>query len=128
MTRELLVTRLELGGFHAVTARDGREALRNVREMHPEAMVLDINMPELDGFEVLASLKSRGELEHLPVLVLTARHTTADVQTAIRLGARDYLAKPVDPAVFLNRVRRLLRKAPQAPGPPPSAPPDVLEV
>lgn len=107
MMLELLVTRLELAGYAVSTARDGLEALRRVHEYRPQGVILDINMPRLDGFGVLEQLNTR----RWPVLVLTARNQTSDVQKAITLGARDFLSKPFKDNQLLLRVARLLRSS-----------------
>ncbi len=106
--RELVCTRLTLAGYDAFGARDGAEALERIGGLRPQAMVLDLNMPRVDGFGVLQGL-GRERALRLPTLVLTARHSSADVQRAIGLGARDYLAKPFKDANLLMRVARLLR-------------------
>lgn len=105
--RELIRTRLNLCGYEVQTARNGAEGLDWVMSFMPDAMVLDINMPELDGFGVLEGLKARGL--RIPVLVLTARHAADDVRRAIGLGAKDYLTKPFTEAQLQARVARLLR-------------------
>lgn len=109
MILELLVTRLDLAGYEVVTARDGHEALKRIPDTHPHAMILDINMPRLDGFGVLQHLKSTGRILTLPVMVLTARYQASDVQEAIKLGAIDFLAKPFRDKQLFMRVERLLR-------------------
>ena len=109
MILELLVTRLDLAGYEVVTARDGHEALKRIPDTHPHAMILDINMPRLDGFGVLQHLKSTGRILTLPVMVLTARYQASDVQEAIKLGAIDFLAKPFKDKQLFMRVERLLR-------------------
>lgn len=114
MMLELLTTRLDLAGHEAHGARDGHQALSRLRDLRPAAMVLDINMPGMTGFEVLQRLRESGQLASLPVMVLTARHESGDVQRAIKLGARDFLAKPFNDQQFLLRVNRLLRTAPKA--------------
>jgi two-component system OmpR family response regulator len=106
MMLELLVTRLELAGYAVATARDGLEALRRLHEYRPHGVILDINMPRLDGFGVLEQMNTG----RWPVLVLTARNQTPDVQRAISLGARDFLSKPFKDNQLLLRVARLLRK------------------
>jgi DNA-binding response OmpR family regulator len=116
--RQLIRTRLELAGYEAHTARNGREAIDRVRSLRPHAMVLDINMPEMDGFEVLEALPTC-LVGRIPVLVLTARHASEDVRRAIGLGAKDYLTKPFNETQLLARVARILRPAPPAPPPPP---------
>jgi DNA-binding response OmpR family regulator len=113
--RELVLTRLQVAGYDAFGARDGGEAMRRTLSIRPAVLVLDINMPGMDGFGVLESLKSHRSMAK--VLVLTARHAVADVQRAVGLGAKDYLAKPFSDAHLLSRVARLLR-APAAPRPP----------
>ena len=115
MILELLVTRLELGGDQVVTARDGHEALKRVAESHPHAMIRDVNMPRLDGFGVLRHLKSMGRIAVLPVMVLTARYQASDVQEAVRLGAKDFLAKPFKDNQLVLRVERLLHSVAQPP-------------
>jgi two-component system OmpR family response regulator len=105
---ELVCTRLTLAGYDAFGARDGAEALQRLNGLRPQAMVLDLNMPNLDGFGVLKTL-GRERAQATPTLVLTARHAAADVQRAISLGARDYLAKPFKDANLLMRVARLFR-------------------
>ena len=111
MILELLVTRLELARYQVATARDGHEALKRVSDFHPHAMILDVNMPGLDGFGVLRHLKSTGRIMTLPVMVLTARYLASDVQEAVTLGARDFLAKPFKDNQLVLRVERLLRSA-----------------
>jgi DNA-binding response OmpR family regulator len=112
---ELLVTRLHIAGYSTVTARDGRGALDRLKDTRPAAMLLDLSMPIVDGFEVLSELSRRCDLPAPPVLVLTARNQAADVQRAIMLGASDYMAKPFETKMLLLRVARLL-KPPRAPG------------
>ena len=115
MMLELICTRLDLGGYQTVQARDGFEGLDRLRDFKPDAMVLDINMPRLDGFGVLRQMKSLGHLPRVPVMVLTARNQTTDVQEAIALGARDFLTKPFEDHKLLARVARLVRPAPARP-------------
>lgn len=105
--RELIRTRLNLSGYEVQTARNGVEGLNRTMVFKPDAMVLDINMPELDGFGVLEGLRAKSL--RIPVLVLTARHAAADVRRAIDLGAKDYLSKPFTEAQLQARVARLLR-------------------
>ena len=108
---ELIEARLGVLGLQTRVAPDGAAALHRIHDFRPEAMILDLNMPVLDGFGVLREL-GPDHLSRLPTLVLTARHRAEDVKLAISLGARDYLAKPFDQAQFLGRVGRLFRKAP----------------
>ena len=111
---ELVTTRLDLAGYQTLQARDGFEAMERLKGATPSAMILDINMPGLDGFGVLRSIGQSGLLARIPTMVLTARNQPADVQKAISLGASDFLAKPFKDELLLARVARLLRR-PQAP-------------
>ncbi len=111
MVMELITTRLELAGFQTYCARNGSEALSRLNDIRPDGMVLDINMPVLDGFEVLTRLKSSGEIQRTPTMVLTARNRPEDVKRAITLGARDFISKPFKDDQLIARVGRLVRKA-----------------
>jgi DNA-binding response OmpR family regulator len=106
--RDIIRVRLSSIGFDVHTAHTGREALLRLRELRPDAMILDLNMPELDGFGVLEAMKASAE--RVPTLVLTARHAADDVRRAVSLGAKDYMTKPFSDAQLLARVARLLRK------------------
>ena len=110
MVLEIVITRLALAGCTVTGARDGAAAIERIREVRPVAMVLDINMPGLDGFGVLKHMKVTGSIRSIATLVLTARNRPEDVKLAIALGARDYLAKPFKDDQLLLRMARLLRK------------------
>lgn len=114
MVMELITTRLELAGFRTFTARNGSEALRRIAEIRPDGLVLDINMPVLDGFQVLERMKIGQSVHRTPTLVLTARNRPEDVKKAIGLGARDYIAKPFKDDQLIARVHRLVRKVKSA--------------
>ena len=108
--RHLIRERLESAGYQTRLVRDGAEAMAALQGWRFAGLLLDINMPHVDGFGVLeAGPRVRG---FPPVLVLTARHDSADVKRAISLGARDYLTKPFSEAQLLARVKRLVRAAP----------------
>jgi DNA-binding response OmpR family regulator len=108
---DLVSTRLMIGGYTVCVATNGFEAIRALADLKPKAMILDLSMPGMDGFGVLEYMARPGSYQ-APTLVLTARHLAQDVERAIRLGARDYLAKPFDDRMLLARVRRLFRGAP----------------
>lgn len=108
---ELITTRLAIAGYDVAQAKDGRHALDRLASFRPEAMVLDINMPVIDGFGVLQHMQNTGLLERTPTMVLTARNEASDVKRAISLGARDYLSKPFKDDVLLARVARLFARA-----------------
>jgi DNA-binding response OmpR family regulator len=113
---ELISTRLQIAGYNVAQAKDGTRALTALRDFIPDAMVLDINMPGLDGFGVLEQMRAVPRWAQIPTMVLTARNRSEDVQRAMSLGARDYLTKPFDDQQLLLRVARLLRKLPRKVG------------
>ena len=111
---DLICTRLQMVGYHTTQARDGQRALEALRESTTDAVICDLNMPKLDGFGVLAHMQKVPKLHFIPTMVLTARNRTDDVRRALSLGARDYLTKPFEDRVLLQRVSRLLRRFPDA--------------
>lgn len=117
--RDLLRTRLELDGLHTVCANDGIEGMITLASHRPAAMLLDVSMPRMDGFQMLEALKRTRRVPP-PTLMLTARNAADDVRRAIALGAKDYLAKPFNDQLLLRRVRRLLRAPAPAPEPSPA--------
>ena len=119
---DLITTRLDLAGYDTYFARDGFEGLTRLHELRPAALVLDLNMPRLDGFGMLRKMPLEGL--HTPTMVLTARNQPDDVKLAIALGARDFLAKPFKEEQLLQRVGRLLRKAPARPAAQPTPQPE----
>jgi DNA-binding response OmpR family regulator len=116
--RELIRTRLAAEGYDTHTAHNGEEAVERIRTLRPNGVVLDINMPVMDGFAVLEVLGASGILKTTPVLVLTARHAADDVKRAVSLGAKDFLTKPFNDGQLLARVARLLRAPIAAPASP----------
>jgi DNA-binding response OmpR family regulator len=118
-TLELIVTRLSVAGYEVSYARDGQQAVNSILANRPDAVILDVNMPILDGFGVMRTLRDKSALSgRMPIMVLTARNSPEDVQRAIQLGARDFLSKPFKDAHLLERVARLLRAPTVAARPP----------
>jgi DNA-binding response OmpR family regulator len=105
---ELLEFRLGARGYQTVVAHDGREALAQLEEAHPQAVVLDMMMPVHDGLEVLRRMRDSAVHAQTPVIMLTARRGEADVIGALEMGADDYLVKPFLPEELLMRLARLL--------------------
>jgi two-component system response regulator MprA len=107
--RESLRRSLQFNGYQVETAGDGQQALESVTSSRPDAMVLDVMMPRLDGLEVCRRLRSTGD--DLPILVLTARDAVSDRVSGLDAGADDYLPKPFALEELLARLRALLRRA-----------------
>nr|WP_221333092.1 response regulator transcription factor [Nocardia transvalensis] len=99
---------LRLSGFEVLIARDGAEALRCVSDESPDAIVLDMNMPVLDGAGVVTALRAMGN--EVPICVLSARNSVGDRISGLESGADDYLVKPFVLAELVARIRALLRR------------------
>jgi DNA-binding response OmpR family regulator len=121
---DLVITRLEIAGYETRRARDGAAAVDRLAEVRPAAMILDLNMPKLDGFGVLDLMSQRTDLAGIPVLILSARSAPNDVKLAIAMGASDYLSKPFETSRLLSRVARLVQPRRPPPPPAPPTPPD----
>ncbi len=103
--RELLSQRLRQNGYTTTTAGNGREALELVSAESFDLILLDIEMPEMSGLDVLRSLRQTTTATELPVIVVSANTQSADIVEALSLGANDYATKPVDFPVVLARIK-----------------------
>jgi DNA-binding response OmpR family regulator len=99
-------------GHHVRTASDGEEALASIAQMRPDLVVMDVMMPNLDGFETLKRLKEDPATAEIPILMLTARAQDEDVFEGYGTGAQWYLTKPFDPVELRRVVRHLLQRDP----------------
>ena len=99
---------LDLEGYTVFEAADGVQALKQVRDVLPDLIILDVMMPELDGFETLRDLR---EFSSVPVIMLTARGEEDDRVKGLELGADDYITKPFSPRELVSRVKAVLRRA-----------------
>jgi two-component system OmpR family response regulator len=106
---DLVATALRYEGFDVATAANGREALTQVDSFRPDVIVLDIMLPDLDGFEVQRRLVDRGR--PAPVLFLTARDATEDKVRGLTIGGDDYVTKPFSLEELIARIRAVLRRA-----------------
>jgi CheY-like chemotaxis protein len=103
---------LRLGGYRPLTATDGPTGVALARKSRPHLMVLDLRLPQLDGWQVLQTLRGVPETARLPVLVLTASAGPADQERALATGVSDYLVKPVSADALLAAVERALASSP----------------
>ena len=108
-SRELVRTVLEKEGYSVIEAADGIEALRNAREAMPDAIILDLQMPGLDGFAVLHELRKDQRFAATPIMALTASAMQGDRERAMKMGFSGYVTKPIGLAMLRAEVERLLR-------------------
>lgn len=109
----LIRLNLERDGFEVVEALNGREALEKLRDATPDLVLLDVMMPDLDGFEVLQMIR---EISNVPVIMLTAKGEENDRVRGLELGADDYVVKPFSSRELVSRVRAVLRRTEAASG------------
>ena len=95
---------LEKEGYEVLTAVDGLEGLRMAKDDSPDLLILDVMLPGIDGFEICHSLRAESQTAHLPILMFSAKGQEADKATGLKVGADEYLVKPVDREVLLDRV------------------------
>ncbi|MGC1377060.1 MAG: response regulator [Anaerolineales bacterium] len=106
----LLTRYMQSEGYNYITAGNGVEALQKIRAEMPDLILLDVNMPQKDGFAVLEELRGDPEIQYIPVIILTAaRINSGDVQSGLNLGADDYVTKPFDKRELFARIRTKLR-------------------
>ena len=110
VNRLVLSRSLEREGHRFATAEDGRRALELLRAESFDVVLLDVLMPEMDGFQVLAQMQADSELRHIPVIMISALEDTESVVRGIELGADDYLPKPFNPVLLRARINGCLTK------------------
>jgi len=102
----------ELGCHHVAEAEDGAVAIGMLRAQHFDFVISDINMPNMDGFQLLEVVKAEESLRHLPVLMVTAEARKEDIVRAARSGAAGYIVKPFSKATLEDKVLRILQRVP----------------
>jgi CheY-like chemotaxis protein len=107
--RDSLTRRLERRGFTIVTAVDGNAGIVIAQSEEPDLILMDMNMPELDGWEATRQIKSMDKLRDVPILALTAYALTGDKERALEAGCVDYHTKPVDFAKLLAQIEAILQ-------------------
>ena len=99
-------------GYQVLTASNGLEGMRKVQNEKPDLVILDVMLPGIDGFEICHRLRSEPDTAQMLIMMFSAKAQEIDKDTGLRVGADDYLTKPVDPGELVNRVEGLLaRKA-----------------
>jgi len=107
---ELVEFNLKQAGYAVTTAADGAEALKKARSQTPDLIVLDVMLPEMDGFEICKTLRLDATTAKVPIIMLTAKAAEIDRVLGLELGADDYLTKPFSPRELLLRVKKILAR------------------
>jgi len=109
MNRDMLSRRLERRGYEVILAMDGRRGLAVARSESPDLILMDMSLPEIDGWEVARRLKSDDTTRSIPVIALTAHAMSSDRQRALEAGCDDYDTKPVEFERLLTKIQTMLR-------------------
>jgi CheY-like chemotaxis protein len=109
-TRVILRHYFEAMGYNVLEAHDGEQTLASMKGSHPDAVVLDIQMPRMDGIQVLRAVRGDGTLRDIRILALSAHALSDEVRQIREAGADAYLAKPADPKAVLDAVRALMER------------------
>lgn len=109
LNRDMLSRRLKRAGFSTLMATDGAEALRIVQEQTPDLVLLDMNLPVIDGWSVCEKIRATPEIASMPIIALTAHALADDRARAMKSGCDDYATKPVDFPQLLEQIDKLLK-------------------
>ncbi|GAB6100567.1 response regulator transcription factor [Halanaerocella petrolearia] len=107
---QLVKFNLEEKGYEVVTAYDGQQALEVVKKEDPDLMVLDLMLPEVDGFDICREIRKNDQFNKLPIIILSAKEEEVDKILGLELGADDYITKPFSPRELIARVKAVLRR------------------
>ncbi|MBI5506047.1 MAG: response regulator [Deltaproteobacteria bacterium] len=99
---------LERHGYQVVTARDGATGIETAQRLRPTLILLDIQLPVMDGYAVARALRSNPELTHVPIVAITSYAMVGDREQVLAAGCSDYMEKPIDPETFIADIRRYL--------------------
>jgi two-component system alkaline phosphatase synthesis response regulator PhoP len=105
---DFLEQALEDSGYQLITAANGQEALTKIQSEQPDLILLDLNMPVMDGFTVLAKVKEDPDLRDIPVIIISSEQESKSVVKGIKQGAEDYLTKPVNAVLLVKKVKEYL--------------------
>ena len=98
---------LRNAGFNTVAASNGLDGLKKLNSVETHLIILDVTMPELDGLQTCRMIRATDKHKNVPILILTSRGDITDMMEARKVGADDYLVKPVDPELLLKKINRL---------------------
>jgi CheY-like chemotaxis protein len=108
LTRAVLQHNVILAGYDVIVASNGREAMQKIQEVTPDLIVVDLVMPDMNGFEMLRRIRSNKETMQTPVIVVSALQSQTDIEEAKASGADIYLTKPIKPEEFIKHVKKYL--------------------
>jgi CheY-like chemotaxis protein len=108
LTRAVLQHNVILAGYDVIVASNGREAMQKIQEVTPDLIVVDLVMPDMNGFEMLRRIRSNEQTTKTPVIVVSALQSQTDIEEAKASGADIYLTKPIKPEEFIKQVKQYL--------------------
>jgi len=108
MSRDILLRRLKKAGFEVIVAENGQEALDRAEKDHPQLILMDMNLPIMDGWEATRRLKASARTKTIPIIALTAHAMIEDLHSTLEAGCDDYDTKPVDFSRLLQKVHHFL--------------------
>lgn len=106
---DLVKIRLEANQYDVISAPDGKAGLEKIKKERPDLIILDVLMPEMDGFEVCRKIRVDDKYKKIPVIMLTVKFQPSDLKFARDLGADAYITKPFEPEVLLEYIKKLLK-------------------
>ena len=112
LNRDMLSRRLERKGFHVIVAEDGKKGVELTKKEKPDLVLMDMNVPEMDGWSATRTIKQDEEIKHIPVIALTSHAMTGDRERALEAGCDEYEPKPLDFTALLNKIHKLLPEQP----------------
>ena len=108
---ELARYNLEREGYEVSCLISGEEAIETIEDKKPDLVLLDLMLPGMDGYEICKMMKRDEKIQHIPIIMLTAKGEESDIVTGLELGADDYITKPFSPKVLIARLRTVLRRS-----------------
>jgi len=110
--QNLYLTRflLEVRGYHVVAARDGPEGLQKARELSPDLILLDIQLPTMDGYAVARGLRQLDQVGRVPIIAVTSYAMVGDREKSLEAGCTGYLEKPINPETFVDEIERIAQE------------------
>ena len=103
----IMASILKIAGYSVITAKDGLEAMHKIQRENPALILLDVTMPEMDGFAVCESVKRNPKFSHIPIFMISANTDPASRKRGLQAGAHDFITKPINPAETLRKIREL---------------------